>query len=146
MADLQVNDPVMVKMFPSELMIGARVLQVGEDIIWVDICGMGTHLPQMYRRDELQLLDSRLAVDVGLCGDCLGYGTPLLATEVPLAASIDLLPEVCASCGGSGRTALRVVMTRSASSVQAEMHIEPHAWLGGGDICLACGVDRDHHG
>lgn len=128
--------------------------------VWLDVCILGQHLPQMYREKELRDLDAKGCARLGLCPDCLGFGdtstVTLGAGEALLAArGIDELKRPCPGCGGTGRPALRITVTRDGSGVQGDIRPLPHAYVppldgtdpelvalfgGTGDMCLGCGM------
>jgi hypothetical protein len=144
-ATLKVGDAVLVRVgvgfpdTPDGIACGARVLELGPPL-WIDLCMLGQHLPQMYARKELHPIDIDICEKVGLCPGCLGYGTN---AGVPLAAGIDQVPEPCEICRGTGRAVVRVNMTRTADSTEAQIDVLPHIpqWHNGN--CLACGFPDD---
>ena len=134
--------------------------------VWLDVCIIGQHLPQMYRQAELNDLDADGCARLGLCPDCLGFGdaSPVAVTDPLMAArGVDQLKRPCAGCGGSGRPALRVTVTRGGGSVEGSIRPLPHEYvpplpagslpeaaallgaLTGVDerMCLACGMPPD---
>lgn len=119
---------------------------------WLDVCILGQHLPQMYNEKEITGLFPETCGRLGLCADCLGFGT--VATDgVPpglSALGIDEIPELCETCGGSGRGAIRMTVTRSASGVTGQITVLPHGYVeplaSTIQTCLACGVERDGKG
>ncbi len=147
---------------------GARAL--GDDALgkapagrtWLDVCILGQHLPQMYRRKEMRELTAEGCFRLGLCPDCLGFGDLSLAgTVVGLARGVDELQRPCAGCGGSGRPALRVTIERSAGSVHGDIRPLSHQYVppldgtdpellalfgASQDMCLACGMPPDGTG
>lgn len=145
-ATLKVGDAVLVRVGVGNpdahagegITCGARVIDSGPPL-WIDLCMLGQHLPQMYRREEIQPIDIDVCEQVGLCPGCLGYGTQ---GDVPLAAGVDEVPEPCGICQGTGRAVMRVNVTRDVNSVEARVGVLPHIakWRNGN--CLACGVRR----
>lgn len=123
---------------------GARVMSEPPALdgvsLWVDVCIMGQHLPQVYRMSEVVPLDAAKAKAHGLCPDCLGYGTPDPG-PVSLAAGIDQVEHPCVTCEGSGRPAMRVHVSRTPNGVQAGMFILDHEAVLMNGACLACGMD-----
>jgi hypothetical protein len=153
-ATLKVGDAVMVRVgvgfpdTPDGIACGARVLEVGPPL-WIDLCMIGQHLPQMYAPKELHPIDVDICEQNGLCPACMGYGTQ---GDVPLAAGVDQVPDPCEICGGTGRAVLRVNMTRTPSSTEARIEVLPHVPQWNKGHCLACGfpddpafVDLSHH-
>jgi hypothetical protein len=141
---------------------GARVLgPAGDGRTWVDVCVLGQHLPQMYPPEEIHDLDRAGCDRMGLCPDCLGWGdnSPGLPAGLAEAArGIDEVASACVGCGGSGRPALRVAVTRDSGNVAGTIRPIPHLYvppLDGSDpvlraafgvpddMCLAC--DEDLH-
>lgn len=130
--------------------IGAKVLTAVDEaswMVWLDVCSMGTHLPQNYRLEELTPLDAETARAHGLCWDCLGYGTTA-DIDVTMMPSIDHLDEPCPTCGGTGRPHLRVTIERRGSAVTAQMSWvahEPVVRPDRPDMCVACGMPPAEH-
>ena len=132
--------------------------------VWLDVCVIGQHLPQMYRQGELSELTAEDCAGLGLCADCLGFGDmddspagDLLAA----ARGVDQVRRPCPNCGGTGRPALRVGIRRDASGVTGELRPLPHAYVPplddanrelmatfqvATDTCLACGMPQDGTG
>jgi hypothetical protein len=145
---------------------GARKLgDAGDGRVWLDVCIVGQHLPQMYRPGELHELAAEECARLGLCPDCLGFGDldPGLAPGMLEAArGVDQLKQPCPGCGGSGRPALRITIQRDGSGVQGEIRPLPHQYVPSplasaeplllaafgvtGDMCLACGMPQDGTG
>lgn len=144
---------------------GARILgDAGDGRVWVDMCTMGQHLPQMYPPAEVHDLDPDGCARLGLCPDCLGFGdaAPGLARDqLEAARGIDEVKHPCPGCGGSGRPALRVTLTRDLSGVTGSIRPLRHEYvppLDGSDrelraafgvpdgMCLACGMPEDGTG
>lgn len=145
--ELHDGDHVLVIHMLSEMPLGARVLGPAphEGFIWIDLNTMGSHLPQMYRPEELKPIDAAIAKAEGLCVACLGYGVPD-DYEVPLAASIDQLEHICDDCHGTGRQGMRVNILRKPDSIEARMHVDEHAFVPEmrDHECKACGMPKDH--
>lgn len=136
---------------PGSIPMAARV--VGEmpgSMWWINLNTIGQHLPQQYRRRELHPLDAESCPGLGLCPQCLGFGTtsPLVVPDYPYG--VDEIPSPCPSCEGSGRPFLRVGIQREAQSVTGELSILPHSYVPpvlGVGTCLGCGhpPDAAHH-
>ena len=144
---------------------GARRLgDAGDGRVWVDVCIMGQHLPQMYQSAELHDLAAEDCARLALCPACLGWGDTsgtLPADLAEAARGIDEVREPCAECGGSGRPALRITVTRDGAGIQGTITPLPHKYvppLEGGDpvlaaafgvpadMCLACSMPQDGAG
>ena len=123
--------------------------------VWVDLCMLGQHLPQMYRRDEIRVLEAGGCARLGLCPDCLGFGDlgPPAAAALQAARDINQV-RPCPKCAGSGRPAIRVTVARDPSGVQGSIRPLPHEYVPPlpdadpdlaalfgvpPDMCLACG-------
>ena len=129
--------------------------------MWLDVCILGQHLPQMYRKEETRRLDAAGCARLGLCPDCLGFGDLGPAARDPLAVArgIDGVARPCARCGGSGRPALRVTVNRDGSGGVVTLDPLPHVYAPPLDraaragltvtldlpegSCLACGMPPD---
>lgn len=143
-AGVRLNDAVMVQM--GTIPVGGRVVDLGDQARpWVDICAFGSHVPQQYRVAEVELIDRTRAESLGFCGECLGYGS---TEEVPLGATIDLLPHPCPTCTGTGRPACRVAVQRGSGSITAQMSYLDHSpvLLPEWGFCLACGLPAEDPG
>lgn len=136
----------MVRMGPGQVLAaGARVIgDAGSGVVWLDVCVISCHLPQMCRLAEVNELDTDVARANGLCVDCLGFGTldNLVATIAPrldqhLRAH---LVNPCASCGGCGRSSIRVHVDDDDSF---RMETLPHKPVPHGEMCAACGLRTD---
>jgi hypothetical protein len=132
--------------------------------VWLDMCMLGQHLPQMHRREEVRELTAQECPRLGLCPECLGFGQSgpvILAGIESLARGIDEVQRPCPNCGGSGRPALRVAVERSADSIQGSIRPLPHQYVPpldgtdpellalfavSQDMCLACGMPPDGTG
>jgi hypothetical protein len=149
---------------------GARVLgDAGDGRVWLDVCLFGQHLPQMYKPDDLHDLTVDGCAALGLCPDCLGFGdldpTPAggMLQVMWLARSLDEVSKPCPGCGGTGRPALRVTITRDGAGTTAGLRALPHSYVpplaGQFDdpllaaafevdphMCLACGMPPDGTG
>ena len=115
--------------------------QAPDGRVWLDVCILGQHLPQMYQAAEICELAPEGCARLGLCPDCLGFGDLAQAASVlALARRSDEAAERCPGCGGSGRPALRVTVRRDASGIQGAIHPLPHEYvspLPGTDPALA---------
>lgn len=144
---------------------GARELGPAPDgKVWLDVCIIGQHLPQMYRREEARGLDADGCARLGLCPDCLGFGDTNRAPAADMlsaARGVDEVQQPCPGCGGTGRPAVRVTIRRDGSGVQGEIRPVPHEYvppLDGTDpvllaafevppdMCLGCGMPQDGTG
>jgi hypothetical protein len=132
--------------------------------MWLDVCILGQHLPQMYRVTEVRELTAEACASLGLCDKCLGWGDSggTDAREVLYAARrVDEVRQPCPGCAGSGRPALRVSVTVASSGLTGQIRPLPHAYvppLKGADpemlqlfevpddMCLACGMPADGKG
>ena len=132
--------------------------------VWLDVCILGQHLPQMYREGELCDLTAEGCARLGLCPGCLGFGdaSPAVVTDPLLAArGIDEVKRPCPGCGGSGRPAVRVTVQRDSGGVQGSIRSLPHQYVPpldgsdpeymalfevAADMCLACGMPPDGTG
>lgn len=150
---------------------GARTM--GDDVlgpaqpgrVWLDMCMMGQHLPQMYRISEIGTLNGESDCKrLGLCPDCGGYGDMGgLPTDLLMAARrLDEVPlnNRCAGCGGSGRTGLRVTIRRDGSGLTGDIRVIPHEYVppvpfddelkalfqAPSDMCMVCGNPPDGKG
>jgi hypothetical protein len=129
--------------------------------VWLDVCIMGQHLPQMYRAAEARDLTAEGCARLGLCPDCLGFGDldPGLAADMLEAArGIDEVKHPCPGCGGSGRPALRVTVKRDQTGgITGGIRPLPHEYAPpledadpvlaaafgvAPDMCLACGMPQ----
>jgi hypothetical protein len=144
---------------------GARKLgDAGDGRVWLDVCIIGQHLPQMYRPGDMDDLTAEGCARLGLCPDCLGFGDldpGLAAGMLEAARGVDQVKSPCPGCGGTGRPALRITIRRDGSGVQGSIRPLPHEYappLAGadplllaafeapGDMCLACGMPQDGTG
>jgi hypothetical protein len=145
---------------------GARKLgDAGDGRVWLDVCIIGQHLPQMYRPAEAHDLTAEGCARLGLCPDCLGFGDldpGLAAGMLEAARGVDQLERPCPGCGGSGRPALRITIRRDGTGVYGDMRPLPHEYAPGplatadplllaafevtADMCLACGMPQDGTG
>jgi hypothetical protein len=149
----------------AALPCGARKLgDAGDGRVWLDVCILGQHLPQMYRLDDMNDLTAEGCARLGLCPDCLGFGDldpGLAAGMLEAARGIDEVKRPCPGCGGTGRPALRITLDRSDGGIQGKIRPLPHEYvppLEGGDpmlaaafgvpegTCLACGMPEDGTG
>lgn len=136
----------------------------GDGRVWLDMCTLGQHLPQMYPPDDIRDLTADGCARLGLCPDCLGFGdlNRIPASDLLAAArGIDEVKQLCPNCGGSGRPALRVTVKRGMAGTTGEIRPLPHKYvppLGGEDpailaafgvqpgLCLACSMLEDGEG
>jgi len=159
------NSPCWVVSAPG-VPFGARILGMDyrSDRIWVDVCLMGQHLPQMYAEEHVHGLGRGHCKVLGLCEECLGFGdtdTSISGDMLHAARSIDEVVNPCKNCGGTGRTAMRVRLARGFGQMAAEMSFLPHEYVkplnneddvfyqemrelfgSASDLCLACGLAR----
>jgi hypothetical protein len=128
------GDPMMV-LAGVGLPFGARVIgaQTGADepLVWISVCLIGTHLPQMYRPEELHRLVADDAALYGLCQDCLGFGTAAVVAELSEPVPADQVPDPCETCDGTGRPALRCTVRRSddGGAMEAELTVVDHEFV-----------------
>jgi hypothetical protein len=126
-----------------------------EGTVWLDVCVIGSHLPQMYRVGEVSGLAPEECPQLGLCAHCLGFGDMEGSTLLDaLARGVNETGGSCPECGGSGRPAVRVSVQRSSSGITGEISLRPHAYVSPrpqdgelratfgvpADMCLACGT------
>lgn len=139
-----------------------------EGWVWLDVCILGQHLPQMYATGDIRELAAAGCGRLGLCEDCLGFGdldrTPV-TDALRAARGVDQVKQLCPNCGGSGRPAIRVTVHRDlAGGVTGALRPVPHAYvppLGADEslksmfttllgsqpgMCLACGMPEDGKG
>lgn len=111
---------------------------------WIDMVMIGNHLPQMYKEEELKPLTADVASSLGMCAECLGYGTRRNYQDIPLASGNDQLPDPCENCGGTGRPAVRMHIDRKPNEIVGQLEFLPHKaiWLDSG-LCLGCGIYKD---
>lgn len=90
--------------------------------VWISLNIMGTHLPQMYRRSELEPATRELCERHDLCVECLGYGRvrPDGGKVFGLGS-----PPVCEECHGSGSTRYYVEVRQSADGSVIEGRVIP---------------------
>lgn len=172
----QLQQGAAVWMIAAGITVAGRVIGTGplhegdENRIVIDQNTLGQHLPQWYRPAEIGVITAALAPQLGLCPDCLGYGTlGELASDADsyYPYSVDEVPDPCGECGGSGRQYVRVTAERSDGQVTGRMEIVPHDPVYGTGLaavkgisallraaplgppapgmCLACGVTQDAH-
>jgi hypothetical protein len=95
------------------LTCGARAIgddhQLGparKGTMWLDVCILGQHLPQMYRVTEVRELTAEACASLGLCDKCLGWGDSggTDAREVLYAARrVDEVRQPCPGCASGLR-------------------------------------------
>lgn len=145
---------------------GARELDASvlgpstERSMWLDVCILGQHLPQMYSREEIYELHADQCEMLGICPDCFGFGdvsNSPITHPVQSARGIDQLDLACANCGGTGRPMLRIYISRSESATTAQIRPIPHKYVppqfedpelaalfgATPDMCLGCGMPPD---
>lgn len=172
MSAMDVNEKCWVLSGPA-MPCGARVLgPAGDGRVWLDVCVLGQHLPQMYPPKEIHELTAEDCPRFGLCDQCFGWGDAEPPKTDALRVSTrevfmhavrrsNELTVPCPGCGGSGRPALRVSVREVPGGLEGEIHPLPHAYvqpLEGTDpvaaaafqlppdMCLACGMPRDGKG
>lgn len=131
---------------------GARLIgEAGDGRWWLDVCVMGQFLPQMYRPAGFWRLPAGKCEGLGLCWNCLGYGTTAGKSRlwnIGRGCYDAENPDACPSCGGSGRPCIRATYERSAGSTVGNVTLLPHTpvirprlRLRGvaRGLCLACG-------
>lgn len=132
--------------FGPGLPAGARVTRIADrERLWLDVCLLGHHLPQLHRPAQIGGLPQAACAALGLCPDCLGFGT-LAALDGFYPYGVDEVPGRCATCHGTGRPCLRVSTHRTPSGTEGSVRVLPHnpvirSDIKGvtGDLCLACG-------
>jgi hypothetical protein len=110
----------------------------------VSLCVLGAHFPRQVPVEDLEELDADTAPSLGLCPECLGYGT---GEDLPHAATIPVgdAPAPCVTCGGTGRSCMRLILAgevlRTGAPVVALL---PHGArrLDGctPGVCVSCGL------
>jgi hypothetical protein len=133
--------------------------------LWVDVCALGQHMPQMHGKHEIRPLTPSLALQLGLCPECMGYGdrTPLSAdmTALQILRGIDEVHDKCTACNGSGRPAILPIMRRHANETSVTLQMSPHPYVptlpsnfytslmelfqAPTDMCLACGAAKESY-
>jgi len=128
--------------------------------IWLDVCILGTHLPQMYKESEVRELTVENCSRLGICPDCCGFGD--LSNEevtgiIQATRSVDELTQPCSNCGGSGRPAIRMTVKRNSGGITAYLNPIPHKYIppldgtdtkmltlfgAPPDMCLGCGMPQ----
>lgn len=127
--------------------------------MWVDVCILGQHLPQMYEKREIYALNAEISKLLGLCPDCLGFGdmappSPNASIAV-LARGVDEVIHKCPACSGSGRPAIVATVRRARNETRGIIYTVQHAYVppipqnfytsimelfeAPADMCLACG-------
>jgi hypothetical protein len=173
---MEINESVWVVTAPG-MLVGARILGKAYDRgakghsgkTWLDVCILGQHLPQMYSNGDIRILTSENCPALGLCPECFGFGDmddPPADNFLSLARSIDQMANLCTTCGGSGRPAIRVSVHREPNATEyvpptGTITTVPHAYIpplsdellgfyaepemrtlfgSNPDDCLACGL------
>jgi hypothetical protein len=130
----------------SFLPLGGRVIMAHERRAcwWVSVCITGQHWPQVYPEADLtELATPEQAAALGMCGDCLGFGTTEALPDPMWPYAIGEIPAPCGKCGGTGRPALRLTVTRAAGTVVSHLVTLPHDFVepaatGPPGMCLGC--------
>jgi hypothetical protein len=108
----------------------------------VSICVFGAHFPRQVPAKNLTVLDEDSAPALGLCPGCLGFGT---SGDLPPSSVFPAgeTPDPCGSCGGTGRSCLRLI-TAMAETGAPVVALLPHGARrldGCADgMCVACGL------
>jgi hypothetical protein len=110
---------------------GARHVAPGNrpGVVWLNVCVLGTHLPQMYRAGEVHPVTGLAAPGLGLCTACLGFGTAAELPDMFYPYGVDELPAACPQCEGSGRPAVLVTVVRAGGGIEGSATLRPHAWV-----------------
>jgi hypothetical protein len=96
---------------------GGRIAwQMGLHTRMVSLCVFGAHFPRQVPVKNLTILDDGTAPMLGLCPECLGFGTGADLPPAVILRSGDV-PEPCWSCGGTGRNCLKLITTAAVSGV-----------------------------
>lgn len=109
----------------------------GRGKTWIDVCIIGSHIPQMYGNPEIHPLEKSDCDRLGICPECLGFGDvgdfEVVRTSPDITAvarDISQIASPCAHCAGSGRPAIRARVVRAADgSVRGSMAVVPHAYV-----------------
>lgn len=146
MSEYVENDAILIRRHLGMPMpIGARVFgDAVEGFVWLDICMMGTHLPQMYRPEELERLTPTLADEMGLCIHCLGYGVSGQVGMVPLMSDTRVLEDadlLCHGCGGSGRQGIGVTIEQDEGGTTMSVVVQDHEVKLVDGVCGVCGLE-----
>ena len=129
------------------LPMGGRVMGPPDDgKLWIDVCMVGTHLPQQYREEDAYALTPDKCGPLGLCPGCLGFGT-IIEGQSMVGVTADVNPAPCVTCHGSGRPYLMAHVRRQSDAVEIWQEIKPHTCLppvtGCFEVCPACGNDEE---
>lgn len=110
---------------------GARQVAPGSHAgtVWLSVCMMGQHLPQMYQAAEVHPVTQLAAPGLGLCAACLGFGTAADLPDVFYPYAVDELSAACPQCEGSGRPAVVVTLVRDGNGIEGSARLRPHAWV-----------------
>jgi hypothetical protein len=126
---------------------GARVAAPYDngERVWLDVCILGQHLPQLYLKKELHPLDHKNAAELGLCDRCLGFGTRETFSDL-YPRNMTQIPGACEHCGGTGRPKIRVEVHETEHEITGRVTVLPHAYEPGGQRngCLHCGEMTDY--
>lgn len=88
--------------------------------VWLDLNIMGSHLPQMYRRSELEPATRELCQAHELCAECLGYGGFLEVDDKGAYRT-----RRCDECRGSGSSRYYVEISQNADGSVVEGRVIP---------------------
>lgn len=107
------------------------------EFVVLDLCAMGQHLPQNYRRAECTpLIDDDLAAH-GLCTTCRGWGLTSMYDHGTVDQVLDgQAGDVCPDCGGSGRKGITITVNREPGKVEGHIDMAPDA--ADGVTCELC--------
>ena len=97
-----------------------------EDMLTLDINILSTHMPQVYRPDELTPLSQVRLADHGLCPRCRGWGLTSMYDNATMDEVLEgRHGDICPDCGGSGRPGVKVTIDRSPSGTQGKIDMSP---------------------
>lgn len=104
----------------------------------LDVCLLGTHLPQMYQEDQCTPIADVDVASHGFCVTCKGWG---LIEMFDYAQSVDQVLDGkagvgCTDCGGSGRKGITVTVERTPEALEGTTSIAADA--GDGVTCELC--------
>lgn len=90
-----------------------------DQTVWVDYNGGGVHLPQMYRWEEMDVLDIRpeALAHHGFCEACKGFGVD--SSEVFDGSLQTIMADraFCEACGGTGVTSIKITARSRSTSL-----------------------------
>lgn len=145
----------------ARLLSGPGLEPYADGRVWLDVCIIGQHLPQVYRPDEIHQLTAEKCPQLGLCPDCFGFGDVSNVTVNSLfdaSRGIDQIRRACINCAGSGRPAIRITVKRTPTETTATIRPIPHEYVPPLDgtltelsalsgmtpeTCLSCGMAPD---